>query len=192
MEGEDKAESGVLPPAPAPPATDSRTSERLPSVVQVPDVVREVIRQLAPEELPVFDSMADEWLSDGRRRWRTGKPPGAAVGFGVESLLLTQLAFPIITGAIGEVLGGVAEDGVRLRIRRRAARRAAPAGANASDPGAEKSSALPAGDVLSSGQARTLHEACERHARVLGMSAARATLLADAVLGALASRPGGD
>ena len=149
----------------------------------------EVIRQLAPEELPVFDSMADDWLADGRRRWRSGKP-GAAVGFGVEELLLTQLAFPIITAAVGEVLGEVAEDKVRLRMRPRPRRRATTAGVKAV-PETGKNSERPA-EALSRDQVRALHDACERHARTLGMSAAKATLLADAVLGALSSRPGGD
>ena len=58
---------------------------------------------------PVFDSMADDWLSGGQRRRQSGKPPGAAVGFGIENLLLTQLAFPIITAAIGGVLGNVGQ-----------------------------------------------------------------------------------
>jgi hypothetical protein len=195
MENEhaEPVKSGAAPPVPARPAEENQTSERPLPAVQVSEVVREVIRQLAPEELPVFGSMADDWLSEGQRRWRSGKPPGAAVGFGVETLLLTQLAFPIITAAIGEVLGDVAEDRVRLRTRRRAGRRAATAEVRpAAGPRAGKSSERPAHDVLTSDQVRALHDACERHAMVLGMSAAKAALLADAFLGALSSRLGGD
>jgi hypothetical protein len=193
--GNDHAEpvkSRAEPPVPAQPAEESQASGRPLSAVQVSEVVREVIRQLAPEELPVFDRMADDWLSDGPRRRRPGKPPGAAVGFGVETLLLTQLAFPIITAAIGEVLGDVAGDRVRLRASRRAGRRAATAEVTAADSEAGKTSERPARDMLTSDQVRALHAACERHARVLGMSAAKARLLADAVLGVMSSRPGGD
>jgi hypothetical protein len=114
------------------------------------------------------------------------------VGFGVETLLVTQLAFPIITAAIGEVLGDVAGDRLRLWTSRRTGRRAATAGVTAADSEAEKASERPGHDVLTAEQVRALHDACERHARVLGMSAAKATLLADAVLGALSSLPGGD
>lgn len=191
--GDEPAEpvkTGAAPSVPAQPAEESQTSGQPLSAVQVSDVVREVIRQLAPEELPVFDSMADDWLADGRRRWRSGKP-GAAVGFGVEEVLLTYLAFPIIAAAVGEVLGDVAEDKVRLRIRRRAGRQVTTAGVKAVS-GTGKSSERPGRDVLTPDQVRALHDACERHARTLGMSAAKATLLADAVLGALSCPPGGD
>ncbi len=182
---------GRVPPVPVRPANESQTSERPLSAFQISEVVREVIRQLAPEELPVFDSMADDWLSGGQRRWRSGKPPGAAVGFGIENLLLTQLAFPIITAVIGGVLGNVGEDRGRLWIRRRA-RRAPTAGVKADGPEAGKSNEYPAHDVLTSDQLRALHEACEQDARAAGMSAAKATLLADAFLGALSSRLGRD
>lgn len=169
----------------------SQTSGRPLSEVQISEVVRDVIRQLAPEELPVFDSMADDWLSGGRQQ-RWGKPPGAAVGFGIENLLLTQLAFPIITAAIGGVLGNVGEDRGRLWIRRRARRRATTAGVKAADPEAGKSGERPSHNVLTSDEVRALHDACERDARAVGMSAAKATLLADAFLGALSSRLGRD
>lgn len=195
--GNDHAEpvkSGAAPPpAPAQPAEESQISGRPPSAVQLTEVVREVVHQLAPEELPVFESMASDWLSASRRRRRrSGKPPGAAVGFGVETLLVTQLAFPIITAAIGEVLGEVAGDRLRFRTSRRTGRHATTAVVTAADSEEGKASERPAPDVLTGEQVRALHDACERHAKVLGMSAAKAKLLADAVLGALSSHPGGD
>lgn len=195
MTGDEPAEpvkSDAAPPVPVRPAEESQTSGRPLSEVQISEVVRDVIRQLAPEELPVFDSMADDWLSSGQRRWRSGKPPGAAVGFGIENLLLTQLAFPIITAVIGGVLGNVGEDQGRLWIRRRARRRATTAGVKAADPRAGKSGERPAHDMLTSDEVRALHDACERDARAVGISAAKATLLADAFLGALSSRLGRD
>jgi hypothetical protein len=42
------------------------------------------------------------------------------VGFGVDSVLLAELAFPILTGALGEVLGNVVWE--RVGPRRRSAR----------------------------------------------------------------------
>lgn len=180
-------ESGAELPLPAQLAEGVQISGRPLSAVQVSEIVKDVIRQLAPDELPVFDSLADDWLAAGPRRWRSGKPPGAAVGFGVETLLLTQLAFPVIAAAIGEVLGDVAED--RLRGRP-AGRHAAPRKSRA--VGARAGDETPPRHVLSRADIRSLHEACERHARGLGMPAVRARLLADAVIGALSSRPGDD
>lgn len=184
--------SGAESSPPAQPDEENQTSARSLSAVQVTEVVRDVIRQLAPEELPVFDSLADAWLADSRRRRRPGKSPGATVGFGVETLLLTQLAFPIITGALGEVLGDVAEDRVRIRIRRRASRRGTRADGKPAEADAGKNIESPARDVLTSQQARAVGDACERHARTLGMSSAKAKLLADAVLGSVIPRRGGD
>jgi len=184
--------SGAESPVPAQPDEESQTSARSLSAAQVTEVVRDVIRQLAPEELPVFGSVADAWLADGRRQRRSGKSPGATVGFGVETLLVSQLAFPIITAALGEVLGDVAEERVRIRIRRRAGRRATKADGEPAGPGAGKGSESPARDVLTSQQARAVGDACERHARTLGMSPAKAKLLADAVLGSLNPGRGGN
>lgn len=157
---------------------------------QVVEVARAVVRVLEPEELPVFDGVADAWLEDGLKRGRLVKPPGASVGFGVEAVLLSQLVFPIIAAAVGEVLGDITQD--RLRARRRTARRTdageiKPVGTEAGRVGENS-----AHDALARQKALALHEACQRHARTLGMSPARAELLADAVVGSLASPRSGE
>jgi hypothetical protein len=185
----DSGKSGAEPPVHVHSDGESQTSPPL-SEAQARDVVRDVILQLAPEELPVFDSVADAWLADDQRRRRSGKAPGAAVGFGVETLLLTELAFPIITSALGEVLGDVAKDRVRDRMRRLVRRPATKADGRLAGAGAEKISENPAHDLLTGQQARAVGDACERHARTLGMSPAKAKLLADAVLGSLLRRGG--
>ncbi|MGO8896459.1 MAG: hypothetical protein ACLP8X_17775 [Streptosporangiaceae bacterium] len=162
------------------------------SADQIKEVTRDVIRQLAPEELAVFDSVAEDWPADGGRQ-RPGKSPGASVGFGVEEVLMTQLTYPIIAAAVGEVLGNVAEERVRVRVKRRERRRAAAATVQADGTGAAaKSSESAARDVLTGEQARAIRDACERQARTLGMSAAKAKVLADAVLGSLTYGPGND
>lgn len=157
---------------------------------QVTEVARDVIRQLAPEELAVFDSVAESWLADGGRQ-RPGKSPGASVGFGIEEVLLTELTFPIIAAAVGEVLGNFAEERVRGRVKRWERRQADAATVQADGTGAAKSESA-ARDVLTGEQARAMRDACERHARTLGMSAAKAKVLADAVLGSLTYGPRGD
>jgi hypothetical protein len=70
----------------------------------VTDVAREVTRALAPQELAVFGAVADRWASGGAQRGRR-RMPWAAVGFGVDAVLLGELVVPVLTGAIGEVLG---------------------------------------------------------------------------------------
>lgn len=161
------------------------------SADQVTEVARDVIRQLAPEELAVFDSVAEAWMADGGRQ-RQGKSPGTSVGFGVEEVLLTELTFPIIAAAVGEVLGNFAEERVRVRVKRRKKRRPDAATVQADGTGATKSSESAARDVLTGEQAQAIRDACERHARTLGMSAAKAKVLADAVLGSLTHGPRGD
>jgi hypothetical protein len=144
---------------------------------EVIEVARAVVDRLAPEELAVFGSVADAWVSApaGRRK----RAPGAAVGFGVEAVLLSQLVFPIITGALGDVLGASWSD--RVKPKRKAARAAitAPAAGGEAGPGADP--ALP----LTAAQAQSVRDACLRHATALGLPPARAELLADAVLGSV-------
>jgi hypothetical protein len=83
-------------------------------------VVREAIGRVAPQELAVFGSVADAWLAAGGQSRRPRRRPGPTVGFGVDSVLLAELAFPILTGALGEVLGNVVWE--RVGPRRRSAR----------------------------------------------------------------------
>jgi hypothetical protein len=84
-------------------------------------VVREAIGRVAPRELAVFGSVADTWLAAGGQSRRPRRRPGPTVGFGIDSVLLAELAFPILTGALGEVLGNVVWE--RVGPRRRSARR---------------------------------------------------------------------
>lgn len=160
------------------------------SAEQVVEIARAVVRDLEPEELPVFDGVADAWLRDGLKRGRLGKAPGASVGFGVEAVLLSQLVFPIIAAAVGEVLGGITKD--RLHARRRSARRGDAKDVKASATVTARAGENAAHDAVNRQQALALHDACQRHARALGMSPARAALLADAVVGSLTSSRGGE
>ena len=107
-------------------------------------------------------------------------------------MLLTELTFPIIAAAVGEVLGNFVEERVRGRVKHRERRRASAATVQADGTGAAKSSESAARDVLTSQQARAIRDACERHARTLGMPAAKAKVLANAVLGSLTYGPEGD
>ena len=151
------------------------------SPVQVIGIAREVVGHLAPRELEVFDAVADswargEWDSPRRRKRRSG----SAVGFGVEGVLLSQLVFPVIAAALGQVLGTALTEQLGRRRRKRttrAAETAAPAEHGTSGGGV----------MLTGPQAREFHDACLSHALALGMPPAKAALLADACLGAVNS-----
>jgi hypothetical protein len=161
-------------------------ADRTLSAAEVIDVVRQVVRQLAPDELDVVDPVADAWVLGELSHSGRKRGPGGAVGSGVEAVLLTQLLFPIVAGAVGDVLGTVALDPGRLK------RRSSPSAADGEEA-AEPAAAKPAPPVaLTERQLASVHDACQRHARTLGLSAARAALLADAVVGSLSgARSGG-
>jgi len=126
---------------------------------QVIEVARAVTRQVAPEELLVFDGVAAAWSSGPERR--PGRMGGRKVGAGVEAVLLCQLLFPIITGAIGQVLGILAMEQIQPKPGRHARR-------------------------LTSKQARDLHDKCQELARAK-LPPAEAAQLADAILDTLRS-----
>jgi len=155
------------------------------SAAQVIEVVREVTRQLAPDELPVFDDVADAWSSGQVRQRRRRRVPGAAVGLGIESILLCELLFPIITGAIGQVLGAMAMEQIQPRHRARHSARArrshsALNGAGTAGPGGSH------GGQLNSEQAQDLYDKCQEFA-CADMPPAEAARLADVVLNTLHS-----
>jgi hypothetical protein len=137
---------------------------------------RAAVTRMAPEELEVFDSVATAWRSRvDRTDWST---PGGSVGFGIESALVTELVMRAAGAAIGEVFSFAASrarSGWRRWRRRRKG-----------DPPA--SGTVPARWSIDD-EAR-LREATERHATALGLSAAQAGLLADALVGALRSSAG--
>jgi hypothetical protein len=105
---------------------------------------------------------------------QAGRRPGASVGFGIDAVLLSELVFPILTGAVGEVLGTTAVE--RIRSRRRPARPQAepqvtPPEASTGTTGASKAGERP-GEVvqLTGQQLHDLHDACRRHAMTLGVA----------------------
>jgi hypothetical protein len=155
------------------------------SSADLKEVVRRIVSQSAPEELEVVDAVADAWLSEEPGNGRSRGTPGAAVGFGVETVLLSQLLLPIVSGALADVLGTVALERGRLKRKRRDAK-AAATGPDSAKAGSTAESGLPL--QLATEQAESLRTACQRHARALGMSPQRAELLADAFLGALTRR----
>ena len=111
--------------------------------------------------------MAAAWLSGSERRPRRIR--GSKVGIGVESILLCQLLFPIIVGAIGQVLGALAMEQIQPKHK---GRHAAHVGRN---------------ERLTSKQAQDLHDKCQQLA-LAELPPAEAAQLADAILDTLRSQ----
>jgi hypothetical protein len=155
-----------------------------PSATWVTDVAREVTRELAPQELPVFDAVAAQWAAEGGSARRRGRrPPGAAVGFGIDGVLLSEVVFPVLTGAISDVVGEVTWEGIRERRRSRRERTAPATDQQADAPAAGRG---PESMPVAGPQLAEVHAAFLRHAITLGQSPDAALLMADAMMGALA------
>lgn len=155
------------------------------------DAARAAVRRLAPEEIEVFDQVYAGWRRQGGSAAQWSRP-GGSVGFGIDSVLLTEVALQSISAAVTEVLvvGATAAGTMGLGwLRRR--RRAASAGESAAPPlpGSPSGSAgvadAPPATALTDTQVTRLREACRRHAVALGLSTEQAELLADALVGAL-------
>ncbi|QGN48132.1 hypothetical protein ACN26Y_18745 [Micromonospora sp. WMMD558] len=151
----------------APPAVDVAVA-----------AARVAVARLAPEELAVFDELAAEWRRRPERvRWSA---PGRSVGFGVETVLVTEVALQAAGQAVAEVLVlGGALLGRRWWRRRQSE---PPVVVGVVEPG---EGGKPPRLALTAEQARRLRYACRQHATALGLDAARARVLADAVVGAL-------
>ena len=81
---------------------------------------RRAVAAIAPRELAVFTTMANLWLAaaDGPRHARpasAGPPaPRSGVGYRINTVLFTELVFPVISGALSEILGNSTRE--RLTI----------------------------------------------------------------------------
>jgi hypothetical protein len=148
-----------------------------------------VLQRVAPEELVVFDETAADYFRDpelvlsGRRR-------DEAVGFGLEMALLTPYVLAVGTVVV-RFLGSIISDAVRDEIRdelkpviagpvRRVFRReGAPLAVRRESAGQD-----PAPGVTAE-QAREVRRVALQQARRSGLDDEKASLLADAFVGAL-------
>jgi hypothetical protein len=146
--------------------------------VQVIGIARQVVRQIAPNELALFDQVVDAWAQGDPPPRRRHRKPGSAVGFGIDGVLLSELVLPVIAGALAQALGTVLADPISKRRRKRE-----PASAASTAPVAAPRSGT-RGPMLTGPQAHAFHDACLSHARTMGLSPEKAALLADACLGA--------
>ena len=150
-------------------------------------LARNVVATVAPEELVVFEPTRDAFRlglagTAGQRRRRH-----EALGYGIDGTI--TLVTPVVLLVITKVLDHLADElgeriaarggGAVRRVWRRIFRRhrAAPVSTSA---------ALPA---LTAGQLGEVREVAFDTARRAGLSEAKAGLVADALVGGLASRP---
>jgi hypothetical protein len=141
-------------------------------VITQADVAEGVIRAIAPDQLGLLAAVTAEWdagRAPGRRRWGW---LGGSIGSGIEPAVLTDVIYPLLTGTFAQVLGTAAISGWQQRRwwRRR---------------GRRLLSAPRAQVTLDVGQLDAVRAACVAHGMTLGLSKAKATVLADALQGVL-------
>jgi len=157
--------------------------------VLVGELTCTVLRRVAPEELVVFDETAADYFRDpelvlnGRRR-------DEAVGFGLEMALLTPYVLAVGTVVV-RFLGSIVSDAVRDEVRdelkpviagpvRRLFRReGAPPADRRESGGPDRAPGVTAE------QAREVRRVALLQARRSGLDDEKASLLADAFVGAL-------
>ncbi|MEV6648812.1 hypothetical protein [Amycolatopsis sp. NPDC051371] len=136
--------------------------------VELADLAREVVAEVAPDQLPYFALVTAEWTAGKEPRKPAGAWSGGEIGLGTDLPLLSNIIFTVLTGTAGQVLGAAGFAGLQRRRwwrRRRTAR--------------------PAQLVLDVDRIDEIRDACIVHAQTLGLNEAEATLLSDAVHGVL-------
>ncbi|WP_369255248.1 hypothetical protein [Geodermatophilus amargosae] len=142
----------------------------------VKDLAAELVEQLDPDELAVFDDAAEDYFRDPeavlnpRRR-------DEAVGSGVELALVTPVVLAV-AGQVVEYLSGVVVealgDNVRPRLLRFVRRMLGLGGEDAAEP-----------PSLDSAQVEHVRDVALARARDVGLDEERARLLAESVVGGL-------
>jgi hypothetical protein len=137
--------------------------------VELADVARDVVAEVAPDQLPYLALVTAEWTAGKDPGKPAGAWSGGEIGSGTDLPLLSNIIFTVLTGTAGQVLGAAGFAGLQ---RRRWWRR-------------RPRTARPAHLVLDVDRIDEIRDACIIHAQTLGMNEAEATLLSDAVHGVL-------
>ena len=139
----------------------------------VADLANAVVSSLAPDQHDLLAAVTQRWARGQlprRRRWSWF---GGSVGFGVDPAVLSEVIYPLLTATLAQVAGDVV---LTAWLRRRWWRRHFAAG-TPNPPQVLVS--------LDERQLDALRAACVTHAVTLGLSKARAAVLADAIHGAV-------
>ena len=150
-------------------------------VVMVTELVEVVLAAVAPDELELLPEVTAAWRAGDLAGVKGGKWLGGSVGFGVDPGLTVMVIYPIITGAMSQLIGTAATSGWQRLVNRLRRRRPKP-------PMVLSSTVLD--------KAEQMRAVCFSQALAVGLPEARATLIADAVYGYLmrtaAADPGSD
>lgn len=149
------------------------------------DLSRDLVAQLAPQELPLFRAQSAAFLRDPDKALAPARGRDDELGFGVAEAVV--FITPYVLAVMGHVVpfvaalaakaaqqqGAVVIDGAAKRMFRKF---------SAEAPGTGQADPAP----LTAAQLAEVREMALRQARQLRLSEARAALLADAVVGSLA------
>jgi hypothetical protein len=150
-----------------------------------------MLQQIAPEEVVLYEETAEEYFRDPERATRP-KPKDEAVGFGLELAMYTPCVLAVAVAAVRFLATAVANaardelsdelkplvaDSVKRLFRRRPSE---PKGDDS--PGVADQKQPP---NLSLKYGREIHRIALRQARQSGLDDEQASLLADALVGAL-------
>ena len=154
--------------------------------VIVPALVRHLVAQVAPDELPMFEEITEAWTS-GRLAYQRPTRRGAGDGtmrVGVLISLNSEVIFAVVTGALANVLGDLAIATWQRSRRRWWSRLPRPRTGRGRH--LLPRDAVPAGSVILLGhEVPAFRQACLERGRALGLADGEAAALADASVGAL-------
>jgi hypothetical protein len=158
--------------------------ERLPPEAEnelVVELAQLALEKAAPEELVLFQETAEEYFRDPQAVLDPGRRD-EALGFGLELAMLTPYVLAVATSVIrflastvAEATGEEAKPMVTGLVRRLLRRPEPPSGSAGEAP------------PLSAGQARQVRDIAFQNAKRLGLDDDQAALLADSVVGGLAT-----
>ena len=162
-------------------------TEQVPDAV-VADAAREIVARAAPQEMPLFRATSEAYFADPDKVLAENKPKDEMLGFGVEAaaLLLTPIIIDVVrrvaialansAGDAVEKEGSEAVGGFVHKLFQR--------GKGMGEGAAEANDDVP---DLSPEQLREVREIAYDRALELDVPEDRAGLLADAVVGSLAT-----
>jgi hypothetical protein len=148
---------------------DGRSASRV--TIVLGDLAREAVNATAPEQMDLLAEVTAQWEADrvprrGRYGWL-----GGSVESGFEHVVTSEIIYPLLSGTLSQVLGTAVVARPWRRWRRRRDHDVPP---------------LPrVRVVLDADQIALFRSVCISHGMTLGLSKAKATVLADAIHGAL-------
>ena len=141
------------------------------TTILLADLAREVVAATDPQQLELFAEVTGRWEAGfapgARRGWL-----GGSIGSGISTVLTSELIYPLLIGALSPVLGDAVVTGWRRRWWRRRRPKPLP-------------SVPPVTVTFDANRLDAAKAACVTYGMTMGLSKAKATVLAEAVYGVL-------